>query len=207
VNDTVKDVKAVKIASRYSKCTYERLWVVADTLKRIDAEGIEGDVVECGVWKGGIVILTRLLSPQRTVWLYDTFNGMAGLSEFDTTKAGYIMPEGKAAVSVTEVMANLAKTGTMHEAQLNIVEGKVEETLLIERNIPDKIALLHLDTDWYHSTKIELEKLWPRLVPRGALIVDDYGHWKGSRKAFDEYFPPLKRSHIAIDRTAIMMVR
>jgi O-methyltransferase len=199
--------KAIRIAAPYSKCSQERLRVIAKSIEKIDAEGIEGDIVECGVWKGGVVILARLLSPNRKVWLYDTFNGMANLSEFDTTKDGYVMPEGKAAVSQYEVARNLAETYTLHHDRIRFVEGRVEDTLLDRNNLPEKIALLHLDTDWYHSTKIELIVLWPRLTKGGVLIVDDYGHWKGSRKAVEEYFPPVERNIIHIDKTAIMMVK
>jgi O-methyltransferase len=198
---------AIKIAQPYTKCAYERLFVTASQLERIDKEGIDGDVVECGVWRGGIVILARLLSPHRKVWLYDTFNGMAGRSKHDIKPGGYMMPEGKAAVSSIDVIANLVKTGTMQGEFICVVEGRVEDTLKIDTNLPDKIGLLHLDTDWYFSTKAELEILWPRLQRRGALIVDDYGHWKGAKKAFDDYFPPLQRNYAVIDKSAIFMVK
>jgi hypothetical protein len=69
---------------------------------------------------------------------------------------------------------------------MHFVRGRVEETL--SAPVPDTIALLRLDTDWYESTKHELEQLYPRLVQGGVLIIDDYGHWQGSKKATDEYF-------------------
>jgi hypothetical protein len=68
---------------------------------------------------------------------------------------------------------------------INYVEGKVEETIPV--NAPDQISLLRLDTDWYESTKHELIHLYPRLVEGGVLIIDDYGHWQGARRAVDEY--------------------
>jgi hypothetical protein len=67
-----------------------------------------------------------------------------------------------------------------------LIAGKVEETL--PEHAPESIALLRLDTDWYESTRHELEHLFPRVVAGGVLLLDDYGHWKGSRKAVDEYF-------------------
>ena len=60
--------------------------------------------------------------------------------------------------------------------------------LALKKNIPKKISLLRLDTDWYESTKIELEILYPLLQKGGILIIDDYGHWGGSKKAVDEFF-------------------
>jgi O-methyltransferase len=71
---------------------------------------------------------------------------------------------------------------------VKLIKGRVEETLLISNNIPNKISILRLDTDWYESTKIELEVLFPRLVISGVLFIDDYGHFKGAKQAVDEYF-------------------
>ncbi len=79
----------------------------------------------------------------------------------------------------------MASTGYPEE-RLHFVKGKVEET--IPGDLPGKIALLRLDTDWYESTRHELEHLWPLLVPGGVLIIDDYGHWAGARRAVDEFF-------------------
>lgn len=66
------------------------------------------------------------------------------------------------------------------------VKGKVEDTL--SDRVPERIALLRLDTDWYESTRCELKHLFPRLVQGGVLVLDDYAWWSGSRKAADEYF-------------------
>jgi hypothetical protein len=197
--------QAVDIAKPYSKCPRRRLAVYAETLKKLDHQKIEGAVVECGVWRGGGVILARLLSPDRIIWLYDTFNGMANRSKFDFKPGGYKMSEGKAAVSLVQVVANLEATNTLHAEFLRIVVGKVEETLLAKDHLPEKIALLHLDTDWYHSTKTELGILWPLLQRNGVMIVDDYGHWHGCQKAVNEYFSPAR--YRWIDKTAIMMVK
>ena len=68
---------------------------------------------------------------------------------------------------------------------IHYVKGKVETT--IPEQAPKQISLLRLDTDWYASTKHELENLFPRLSPGGILIIDDYGDWQGARKAVDEY--------------------
>jgi len=70
-----------------------------------------------------------------------------------------------------------------------LVKGLVEET--IPATIPASIALLRLDTDWYSSTKHVMEHLYPKLSPRGILILDDYGHYQGARRGVDEYFSKL----------------
>jgi hypothetical protein len=92
-----------------------------------------------------------------------------------------------AACSLEQVKKNFGDCGLDLGGAI-FVQGPVEQTLLIESNIPKQIALLRLDTDWYASTKIELEVLYPRLVTGGVLIVDDYDCWQGSRAAVDEYF-------------------
>ena len=79
---------------------------------------------------------------------------------------------------------NLLSTG-YPGGNLVLVEGKVEET--IPRTMPAQICLLRLDTDWYESTRHELIHLYPKLIKNGVLIIDDYGHWRGSKQATDEY--------------------
>lgn len=176
---------------------------MAEACRQIEDQQLAGDIVECGVWKGGNIILARKLCPDRVCWLYDTFAGMVNPTKWDLTRGGYAMEVGSDAVSVDEVIQNLEAAGTYDEAKLRFVVGAVEDTLC-GGSVPEQIALLRLDTDWYASTKIELEVLWPRLVKGGILIVDDYGHWQGARKAVDEF---LRVPFKAIDYSAIMAVK
>jgi O-methyltransferase len=81
---------------------------------------------------------------------------------------------------LADINKNLNNTVPINN--INLIEGKVEETLLNEENLPSKISILRLDTDWYSSTKVELEILYPRLMSGGFLIIDDYGHFKGCKK-------------------------
>ena len=91
--------------------------------------------------------------------------------------------------SLEEVKMNIKlSSGNKSLDNINLIEGKVEDTLKISKNLPEKISILRLDTDWYESTKIELEVLFPKLSKGGILIIDDYGQWKSSRKAVDEFF-------------------
>lgn len=204
----------VKVAP-YTKSSYARLEAMIAALRKIDDEGIPGDVVECGVWRGGNIILARMLCPDRLCWLYDTFAGMTEPQDVDRKKSGaraldiYHAKGGAkwAAVSLDEVRDNLLVTNTLDDNRLRFVEGPVERTLVDPQNIPDKIALLRLDTDWHSSTKIELEVLYPRLQPGGVLIVDDYGHWQGARKAVNDYFAKAMPDMTRIDYTAVSMVK
>jgi O-methyltransferase len=86
--------------------------------------------------------------------------------------------------ALDEVRRNVGEMGYPGE-KLHFVQGKVEDT--IPGSAPEQIALLRLDTDWYESTRHELIHLYPRLSAGGVLIVDDYGHWQGSRRAVDEW--------------------
>ena len=132
----------------------------------------------------------------RPVFLFDTFEGMSAPTEHDRhaasgkLAAGMLRNADKNATiwgysPLSEVKRNMESTG--YPASLvTYVKGKVEDT--IPASAPEQIAILRLDTDWYESTRHELEHLYPRLSPGGALIVDDYGYWAGAKKAVDEYF-------------------
>jgi O-methyltransferase len=164
---------------------------------------IAGDFIECGVWKGGSALLiAKMLAykkiTNRKVILYDTYEGMSEPSENDKDYAGINASEllEKASINIQEsvwcyssfeeVKNNLALSG-LHEECIIMIKGKVEDTIPLQ--LPTtQIALLRLDTDWYESTKHELKYLYPLLVKDGVLIIDDYGHWEGCRKAVDEYF-------------------
>jgi hypothetical protein len=97
---------------------------------------------------------------------------------------------------LADVKRNMALTG-IESDQMIFVKGKVEDT--IPNTIPEQIALLRLDTDWYESTKHELIHLYPKLIKKGILIIDDYGHWKGCKEAVDEYFAQHK-IHLMLNR-------
>ncbi len=183
----------------FTMTSLERMHALWGAARHVASARIEGDVVECGVWKGGSSMLAALAlrsagDAGRTLWLYDTFAGMSAPTAADVDLAGRDAASdfasaaakgGWCAAPLDEVRAALAATG--HPAErLRFVAGKVEET--IPAQAPARIALLRLDTDWYESTRHELDHLWPRLSPGGVLIVDDYGHWRGARRAVDEYF-------------------
>jgi O-methyltransferase len=189
-------------AAPFTMTSPERMYAVYQAVRHVHAARIPGDVVECGVWRGGSSMLAAstlldLGDGERDMWLYDTFEGMPEPGAADAVFTG----ERMAAVwdrhrgnrdsailaygAQDEVQANMARTGFPPE-RLRFVRGKVEDTIPDE--IPERIALLRLDTDWYESTLHELVHLYPRLESGGVLILDDYGHWQGARQAVDEYF-------------------
>ena len=193
----------MKICSQYSLTPKIRMWSVIQSMKYIIENNIEGDIVESGVYKGGNLILTKKVLnlfniSDKNIYGYDTFEGMTKPTTNDKDIFGE-NPLGQWKKSqkknyndwcyspIDEVRKSFEKE-TGNSQSLNLVKGRVEETLLKEENLPKKISLLRLDTDWYESSKIELEVLYPRLVKGGVLILDDYGHWQGVKKSVDDYF-------------------
>jgi O-methyltransferase len=178
----------------YTMTSMERLYAVYKSVEYLIKNNIEGDYVECGVWRGGssMMIAYTLMLNQRLdkkIYLYDTYEGMTEPTEKDINYAKQ-SAEKKFKENVlpdrgTNWCRSEMDTGYPIE-NIIFVKGKVEET--IPACIPHKIALLRLDTDWYESTKHEMQHLYPILSQQGIIIIDDYGHWLGCRKAIDEYF-------------------
>ena len=187
----------------HTMISFNKLSSLIQAVRYVNRWQIPGAIVECGVWRGGAIMAAALALKQlgvtdRTFYLYDTFCGMPEPSEYDSHlwkssvnpqelfRLRQTGPDSSdwCRASLNEVRHNLATT----QYDLNrfkLVEGKVEET--IPGTLPDEIAILRLDTDWYESTKHEMIHLFPRLVSKGVLIVDDYHTWSGSKKAVDEY--------------------
>ena len=184
----------------------ERVVALIDAVRYCVDRDTPGDFVECGVWRGGSVIAMIMalqhIGAERDIWLYDTFEGMTEPTEHDTSalhgsatdtwreaqeRGEKAFPEFFDPDLFNEqlVRDNVLSTG-YPESRLHFVRGPVEQT--IPGQAPAQIALLRLDTDWYESTRHELEHLYPRLPEGGVLIIDDYGHWEGARRAVDEFF-------------------
>jgi len=188
---------------KYTMTSKERMYGLFKAVEYITDSNIPGDFVECGVWKGGSTMLIanallKLNVTDRKIYLYDTFEGMPEPTDNDYNVSNKKIravdrwkKEQKQDINtwcfspLSEVQNNMLSTGYPKD-QIILVKGKVEST--IPQTIPSKIALLRLDTDWYESTKHELNHLFPILVKNGVLIIDDYGHWAGAKKAVDEYF-------------------
>jgi hypothetical protein len=156
------------------------------------------------------------LKDRRDLYLYDTFEGMTPPTETDvdykgTSASALLANEARTEDSIWWAYAPLdavraAMTSTGYpEDRIHFVKGPVEET--IPAHAADSIALLRLDTDWYQSTRHELEHLYPRLVPGGVLIIDDYGHHMGCKKAVDEYFADAPVLLHRIDYSGRMVVK
>ena len=195
------ELQIVREVRPFTMTSPERLAAAIGSVKYVVKHGIPGDIAECGVWRGGstmaMALTLKLLGDtSRKLYLFDTFDGMSEPTERDRSIEGALAHELLARedretggnwcfATYEDVRANIRRTGYPEE-NVVYVRGKVEDT--IPGTIPSSMALLRLDTDWYASTKHELEHLYPRLNRHGVLIIDDYGHWEGARGAVDEYF-------------------
>ena len=206
------------IDKKYTMTSVHRLINTLKSCYYVVENNIPGDFVECGVWRGGNGILAKKifehLNSEKKVWMFDTFEGMTAPTNVDIEAINQISAENKFAESQTnthnewcyasleDVQKNCSDSG-IDIAALKFIKGDVCDTLKKPDNVPDKISVLRLDTDWYESTKAELEVLYPKLSNGGVLIIDDYGHWEGARKAVDEYFSLQKYKPLfnVIDRT------
>jgi len=188
----------------YTMLSLERVEAIVDSIDYICSNNIDGDIVECGVWRGGAMYVAAKALLKRNVlhkkfYLFDTydvktFGSTSNETEFDKDFLGKTaldaINEGDFILEnynyhLDEVTSLLESTGYPKENFIYVV-GRVEDTLPYHERL--KISLLRLDTDWYESTKHELIHLYPYLIHKGVLLIDDYGFWQGSKKACDEYF-------------------
>jgi hypothetical protein len=213
-------VALVRRVQPFTLTTPERIVALRDAVRWIVRAEVPGAIAECGVWRGGsmqVVALTlvELGVTDRELWMYDTFDEMPPPGDEDRDLSGRLVREvieeaGEADpiyayLPFDEVRAALEATGYPPE-RMHWVKGMVEDT--IPATMPDELALLRLDTDWYRSTRHELTHLGPRLSPDAVLLIDDYGHFSGAQQAVDEYLatqPPVHLHRVDYSaRLAIM---
>ena len=204
----------------YTRTSRERQWTLLRALEYVERRGMPGDIVECGVWQGGNMMMAKAFlknsAIKRRFWLFDTFEGMAAPTDHDKAS------DGRDAASLyqarrkenrtewcfaplSDVTENFRRHALLDDAVV-FRKGMVEDTLKAS-DLPEEIAILRLDTDFYESTKVELDVLYPRLKAGGVLIIDDYGNWLGARKAVDEYFAESGPLFLPVDSSLRMAVK
>ena len=181
-----------------------------------EENNIRGSYVECGVYWGGhpVMACNTILENSftiRDIYMYDTYEGLPEPGEYDYTTDDAELwhmnreevlqtwksyqtlanspagdTQGWCYCSLEDVKKNVFETNYPKD-KLHFIKGDVMETLTQEENIPDEISVLRLDTDWYESSKFELEKLYHKVTKGGVIILDDYFHWDGQRRATDEF--------------------
>ena len=201
---TVDTINAVR---PYTMTTVARIEAACSAAEYVVRNKIPGAFVESGVWLGGSSMAAALTLikngvTDRDFYLFDTFEGMPPPGDEDaligsdneSIRAWWeaenerLTKDGEAPwlhASVDTVRENMALTGYDLD-HVHLIAGLVEDT--VPASAPDRIAFLRLDTDFYSSTKVELETMFPRLSPGSIMIVDDYGYTEGTRKAVDDYF-------------------
>ena len=207
---------------KYTMTSRERVAHLCYDIDYVVNAEISGAIVECGVWRGGSIMaaILRLQSlgiDVRDIYLYDTFEGMTPPQDIDIDFRGdaaskLLQQSDKytsnvwAHCSFDDVHSNVGSVNS-DLGRINFLKGKVEDNL--EKHGPEQIALLRLDTYWYQSTYHELNIFYPRLTKGGVLIVDDYGHWRGAKKAVDDYIAnnSLKLFLVPIDYTGRIAVK
>lgn len=191
----------IRAVRPYTMTDSDKVFALIQATRYVTRHGIPGDVVECGVWRGGSMqaaarTLIAAGDTARDLYLFDTYEGMPPPSDEDVRHDGRPAEELLAAAPSREG-SKVWAVATLDDVQqgfaqvpypperVHFVKGLVEDT--IPEGAPEQIAILRLDTDWYESTRHELEHLYPRLSPGGVLLLDDYGYWKGARQAVDEF--------------------
>ena len=182
-----------------------------DAVKYILKNNIEGVIIECGVGSGVFehIWINELMKSNnvRDIYLYDTFGGLVEPSKFDyTCKDAVLYSMNKDDVYNTwkdniidektngwcytplEIVQDKLNSTGYSQSNLHYIVGDVMETLKDKTKIPEKIAILRLDTDLYESSKYELEQMYDNVVIGGVIIFDDYYHWDGQRRATDDFF-------------------
>ena len=217
--------KIITKSKKISITTQERQWALIQSIKYIKNNNIKGDIVECGVFRGGNIAIIKSLSKKlninKKIFAYDTYEGMSEPSKFDVDiklnkSAEELMKETSKEKlkgdniwcysDLDSVKKNILKI-SMDTKNIFFVKGDVNKTLRIKQNLPKKISLLRLDTDFYISTKVSLEILYPRLVKNGVLIIDDYGSWEGCKKAVDNYFKKKKLWLHYVDNDCRLLIK
>lgn len=155
----------------------------------IATRNIPGDIVECGVYNGGsagalVLPFATDLPQKRTLWLYDSFQGLPAptLAKDSPDAECY---EGRCRGDKTSALNTVRSTG--YEGKIEVREGWFKDTFGYFEDPPRSIAILHIDADWYDGTLASLNRFYYLVRPGGIVILDDFGHWEGCRRAFYEF--------------------
>lgn len=169
-------------------CSNARLRGLYRALHYVVSDNIAGDVVECGTAQGGsaalMALTLRQLGSQRKLWLFDTFEGLPAPTSEDPDFELADLFTGTCVGTLHEVRELFRRLEVLEDVEF--VKGLFQEVLPVTLVPP--ISVLHIDGDWYESVKVCLDFLYDRVVPYGVIQFDDYGYWKGARKAVDEFF-------------------
>jgi len=201
-------IDLILAAKPYTMLSYPRLSKLYETARQLEREGLPGSFVECGAWNGGSAALLAKVAERnqnRHIWLFDSWEGLPEPSPEDVSYRGD--PGKKAMILGSEEKARelIFKKFRLNPHNVHLVKGWFKDTIPSHKPAMGEIALLHIDCDWYESVKLCLRELYDRVVRNGFIFIDDYGYWKGCKKAVEEFIRErnLKIELIQIDFTGV----
>lgn len=175
-----------------------------DNLKLVsEFQHLSGCVVECGVWRGGMIASIASMWKDRMYYLFDSFEGLPEAREIDGKKALAWQANTEGRTYYDNCTADISfaeRAMKMSGAKHEIIKGWFDETVP-KAQFETDIAMLRLDCDWYDSVRVCLVNLFPKLIRGGLVILDDYYTWDGCSRAVHDYLCETK-SAARIHRTA-----
>ncbi|WP_153799444.1 TylF/MycF/NovP-related O-methyltransferase [Foetidibacter luteolus] len=160
-------------------------------------DSVDGDIVECGSWKGGMMAgISSVLGRKRMYYLFDSFEGLPAAKQVDGEAAIRWQNDKNSELYLNNCTADeIEAREAMQKAEVphEVIKGWFNDTVSSFRST-NKIALLRLDGDWYESTLTCLQALYPKVVKGGLVIIDDYYSWDGCSRAVHDYFSSIGSS-------------
>ncbi len=202
----------------YTMVDSKRLSNIYDLSELIEKNRVDGVFVECGVWKGGCAAIMGSVSKRarsnRKIWLFDSFEGLPEPTTEDgkiakdysqNRASGRLKTIDKCVGPLNDVKEIFFDILKINQDNVVIKKGWFQDTLPKARNEIGQISVLRLDGDWYESTKCCLDNLYDNVIVGGYIVVDDYGHWEGCKKAIDDFFMKrnIKTDLIKIDYAGV----
>lgn len=186
----IRKISLVLSVAPYTSLPYPRLSKLYEIATNLERERIDGSFVECGVCNGGsagIIAKVADRNKNRNVWLFDSWEGLPEPTEDDTSYTGEQGEKGMALGSEAKVRELMFKNLKLNNNKVHLVKGWFNDMVRPHKKGIGNIALLHLDCDWYESVKFCLEELYDDVIKGGFIVIDDYGYWRGCKKAVDEF--------------------
>jgi hypothetical protein len=181
--------------ANHTRVSREKLNRLCELARRIERDGIQGAIVECGVYKGGgAAVIAACASPAREVFLFDSFEGLPPPGDEDGDIARSRYTEGWCAGTEDEVRAIFERLGLLGP-RVHLVKGWFQDTF--PHTAVGTIALLHVDADWYDSVRLSLDRFWDDVAAGGFVVFDDYGRWEGCTRAVDEFLAARRLGPLA----------
>jgi len=181
----------LKVKPKFTMVTNKNLLTLYHLVKEVNRLGLQGDIVECGVWNGGSAAIMGLADVEsdstpnkRRIWLFDSFQGLPPPGEKDDEAERLNYFEGWNKGDVAKVHQVFTKLNVPF-TNVEIVPGWFDTTLKAAQI--ERIAILHVDSDWYESVKVVLDVFYPKVLPGGFVILNDYGAWAGCNRAFGDF--------------------